>query len=138
MCIRDRFPASREHVRGNPTTSFNAWAKAKHNFDERVRQKADVAPWQLHDLRRTTATSWARLGVAPHIVEKLLNHTFGSLINQTNGVISAVAGVYNRHAYVDEMRAAMSRWEAHLGLLLRSQRPLVRDDQGVPIPQISE
>ena len=115
------FPARREHVRGQPTTHFNAWAKAKLAFDARVRERFAVGPYQLHDLRRTTATSWARLGVAPHIVEKLLNHSFGTLINRTDGVVSAVAGIYNRHAYLDEMRAAIKQWERHLSLLLKSQ-----------------
>lgn len=127
------FPASRAHVRGLPTTSFNAWAKAKHDFDARVRKTAPIADYQLRDLRRTAATSWARLGVAPHIVEKLLNHTFGTLINRTDGVVSAVAGVYNRHAYLDEMRAAMSLWERHLKGLLksvaRSRPPLAGAEQ---------
>ncbi len=114
------FPASREHVRGKPTTSFAGWAKAKIAFDKRVQEKAIVAPYQLRDLRRTAATNWARLGVAPHVVEKLLNHTFGSIINQTNGVVSAVAEVYNRHAYMDEMRDAIRKWEARLTSLLNA------------------
>jgi integrase len=59
------FPASREHVRGEPTTHFNGWAKAKLVFDARVRERFPVGPYQLHDLRRTAATSWARLGVPP-------------------------------------------------------------------------
>ncbi|MGE0848269.1 MAG: tyrosine-type recombinase/integrase [Hyphomicrobiaceae bacterium] len=85
------FPASREHVRGEPTTHFNGWAKAKLVFDARVRERFPLGPYQLHDLRRTAATSRARLGVKPHIVEKLLNHTLGTLINRTDGVVSAVA-----------------------------------------------
>ncbi len=35
---------------------------------------APVAPWHLHDLRRTAATNMASLGVVVNIVAKILNH----------------------------------------------------------------
>ena len=44
----------------------------------------------------------ARLGVQIQVVEKLLNHTSGTL--------AGVAGIYNRFAYADEMRDAAERW----------------------------
>jgi hypothetical protein len=56
--------------------------------------------------------------VPPHIVERLLNHKFGSLQNQTDGTVSAVAEIYNRHLYMDEMRSAIALWEARLVSLL--------------------
>src|SRR5215207_2854650 len=48
-----------------------------------------VSDWRFHDLRRTAASGTARIGVAPHVIEKVLNHQ--------SGVISGVAAVYNRH-----------------------------------------
>jgi hypothetical protein len=44
----------------------------------------------------------AALGVAPHVVEKILNHQ--------SGTIRGVAAIYNRHAYLDERRAALVVW----------------------------
>jgi hypothetical protein len=44
----------------------------------------------------------ARLGVAPHVVEKILNHQ--------SGIISGVAAIYNRYAYHAEKRAALESW----------------------------
>jgi hypothetical protein len=41
--------------------------------------------------RRTFATAAARLGIAPHVVEKVLNHS--------GGTIRGVAAVYNRAGY---------------------------------------
>ena len=41
----------------------------------------------------------ARLGIAPHVVEKMLNHAAGQL--------SGVAGVDNRWGYFDEKRDAL-------------------------------
>ena len=41
--------------------------------------------WRIHDLRRTAASGMAQLAVAPHIIERVLNHTTGTL--------SGVAGI---------------------------------------------
>lgn len=106
------FPASRATSRtGKPTTVFNGWGKCKEEFDK----ACGVTDWTLHDLRRTFATNLAALGVAPHITERLLNHA--------TGTISGVAAIYNRHAYMDEMRAAIALWEERLASLLAPHVP---------------
>ena len=66
--------------------------------------------WTLHDLRCTFATRLAEMKVAPHIVERLLNHKLGSI--GTDGMVSAVAEVYNRAAYSIETREAVGLWES--------------------------
>jgi integrase len=109
------FPATREHVRGKPTTIYAGWAKDKKAFDKRC----GVFGWTLHDLRRTFGTRLAQLGVLPHVVERLLNHRLGAITNKTEGVLTAVAEVYNTYAYLPEMRDAVQRWEAHLASLLQ-------------------
>jgi hypothetical protein len=48
----------------------------------------------------------ARLGTAPHVIEKVLNHS--------SGAISGVAAVYNRYAYTEEKRAALDTWSRAL------------------------
>lgn len=95
------FPA-----RGSTATPFNGWSKAKRGFD----QPLGLAPWTLHDLRRTFSSSLARLGTPIHVTEKLLNHVSGTL--------SGVAAVYNRHSYLPEMRAAVAAFEGWLGALV--------------------
>ena len=65
-----------------------------------------MAPWTLHDIRRTVATGMARLGVAPHIIEAVLNHISGSK--------AGVAGIYNLYAYEAEKKEALERWAIHL------------------------
>jgi integrase len=63
--------------------------------------------FRLHDLRRTCATGMAEwLGVAPHIIEAVLNHSKPS-----------VAGIYNRATYQREMREALTRWADFVTLL---------------------
>lgn len=96
--------------------AFNGWAKCKHEFDVKIKGGAltsSVAPWTLHDLRRTFATNMAGLGVAPHVIERLLNHM--------SGTISGIAAVYNRHTYLGEMRAAIELWQMKLRSIVETQ-----------------
>jgi integrase len=72
---------------------------------------APIEPWILHDLRRTAATGMARLNIPPHVVDRVLNHV--------SGTIRGVAAVYNRHAYLDERRAALEAWSRHVESLVR-------------------
>jgi hypothetical protein len=44
------------------------------------------------------------MDVEPHIVERLLNHTMGSIGNKADSVVSAVAEVYNLAKYLPGMR----------------------------------
>jgi len=81
---------------------FTKWDHAKKQLDQRV----GIAPWRLHDLRRSAATYMAELGVLPHVIEQTLNHVSGHK--------AGVAGVYNRARYTDEMRSALQRWADHL------------------------
>ena len=74
--------------------------------------KAMLPDWRLHDLRRTVATEMAKLKVAPHVIEKVLNHSTGQ--------ISGVAGVYNRYAYLDEKQAALNTWARKLESIVRA------------------
>jgi integrase len=98
---------------------WNGAGKAKWELDKRCKIEA----WQLLDCRRTFGTKLAELKVPPHIIERLLNHKLGTLANQTSGVITAVAEVYNRHHYLDEMREAVCRWEQRLTPLLQDKGP---------------
>jgi hypothetical protein len=52
----------------------------------------------------------ARLGIAPHVADKILNHQ--------SGTISGVAAVYQRHKFLPERQAALDLWGAHIGQLL--------------------
>jgi integrase len=84
---------------------FTDWGKAKRRFD----LACPLPHWTTHDLRRTFATGLANLDVPPHIIERLLAHT--------GGQISGVAATYNRARYMQPMREAVEKWEAHLETL---------------------
>lgn len=92
------------------------WSKAKQKLDTIVSslaKKEDVAapaPWRIHDLRRTAASGMAGMGFGPHIVERVLNHVSGA----QGGLI----GVYQRHDYRAERKAALDAWGQHVARLL--------------------
>ncbi|WP_333721978.1 tyrosine-type recombinase/integrase [Agrobacterium tumefaciens] len=69
-------------------------------------EKVRLEPWTFHDIRRTVASGMARLNVAVHVVEAILNHKSGS--------IRGVAAVYNRYDYADEKREALMAWSNYL------------------------
>src|SRR5271155_1474694 len=71
----------------------------------------EVAPFTLHDLRRSAATGMAALGIAPHVVDKILNHS--------SGKIAGVAKIYNRFEYLPERKAALEAWARHVESLIR-------------------
>jgi len=67
--------------------------------------KASVAPFVLHDLRRTVATGMAEIGIQPHIIEAVLNHV---------GHKAGIHGVYNIANYSEPKRLALEAWAAHV------------------------
>jgi integrase len=88
------------------TKRFQEFSRAKRRLDE----LSGVTGWRLHDLRRTCVSGMARLGIAPHIADKILNHQAGT--------ISGVAAVYQRHDFLAERRTAVEKWGAHIGGVL--------------------
>jgi integrase len=88
------------------TKVFQNFTHAKRLLD----QLSGVTGWRLHDLRRTCVSGMARLGVAPHVADKILNHQAGT--------ISGVAAVYQRHDFLAERQAALDLWGAHVGQLV--------------------
>jgi integrase len=82
---------------------FTSWAFQKHALDRR----ANIAPWRLHDIRRTVATGMNEIGIAPHIVEEILGHAR-----------PGIAGVYNKASYSREIAVALERWADHVRSLV--------------------
>jgi integrase len=95
------------------TKPFQSFSAAKHKLDK----LSGVSDWRLHDLRRTCVSGMARLGVPPHVADKVLNHQ--------SGTISGVAAVYQRHEFLAERKDALERWSAHLARLLETIDRLV-------------
>jgi integrase len=79
----------------SPVSGFG---RAKRRYEHAL----GASDWRVHDLRRTAASGMARLGIPPHVIEKVLNHR--------TGIISGVAAIYNRYGYIEEKRDALGRW----------------------------
>jgi integrase len=99
-------------------TPFAGWSKAKIALDNAIMARrakaaetggkppAPLTPWNVHDLRRTVATGLQRLGVRLEVTEAVLNHVSGSR--------GGIAGVYQRHDWASEKRAALDAWATHV------------------------
>jgi integrase len=96
--------AGSEFVFGKPLRS-GAWSNAKLKFSA-----VDVPHWRIHDLRRTVATGLQKLSVNLQTIEAVLGHTSGSR--------SGVVGVYQRHSFDAEKRAALEAWSQHVASLI--------------------
>lgn len=72
-----------------------------------------LEPWVLHDLRRTCASKMAQLRVPPHVLDRVLNHS--------SGTIKGVAAIYNRYEYLDERRDALNLWATHVEQLVNAK-----------------
>lgn len=68
-----------------------------------------MEPFTPHDIRRSVATRLGDIKVAPHIVEKILNHK-----------MDGVMAVYNRQEYLPERKEALGNWSKYLNNLLKS------------------
>lgn len=96
-------------------TPFGGWSKAKAKLDT----DAGVTDWRIHDLRRTVATGLQRLGIKLEVTEAVLNHVSGSR--------AGIVGIYQRHDWAAEKRAALDTWAAHVAAI-QAEKPTGRDN----------
>jgi integrase len=109
----------------------SGWSKIKRRLDTAMLALARaergphavVGEWRLHDLRRTSATGMAELGIPPHIIEVVLNHISGHK--------AGVAGIYNRAEHSAERKAALELWAAHVKALVTGPSAKVVSLKGV-------
>ena len=55
----------------------------------------------------------ARLGIPPHVADKILNHQAGT--------IYGVAAVYQRHDFLAECKEALDRSGGHVGEIIQAE-----------------
>jgi integrase len=93
-------------------TAISGFSRAKASIDAAIFAEAGQAPepWTFHDLRRTVATNLQKLGVRLEVTEAVLNHVSGSR--------AGVVGVYQRHEYATEKRAALDAWARALDAIV--------------------
>jgi integrase len=108
-------------VFGRGGRGFAAWAYGKARLDRRLPE--GMPPFVIHDLRRSVASGMARLGINLPVIERVLNHVSGSF--------AGIVGVYQRHDFAEEKRAALELWAAHLA-------KIVAEPAGTPVALTSE
>jgi integrase len=92
----------------NGERAISGWSVAKRKLDA----ACGVKDWVIHDIRRTCATGLQKLGVSLPVTEAVLGHVSGSR--------SGIVGVYQKHNYATEKRAALEEWGAHVMGLVQS------------------
>jgi len=87
--------------------SISGFSRAKLRLDATIaktREGVPLAPWTVHDLRRTAATGMAELGVTEFVISRVLNHA-------AKGVTGKV---YNQWNYLPEKKHALEKWAKYL------------------------
>jgi integrase len=102
--------SGRQPVFGRGQNGFSGFGECKERLDKAVQLPA----FTLHDIRRGVASGLGNIGIAPHVVEQILNHQ--------SGTKSGVSGLYNRSSYEPEKRIALDRWAAHLLAVIENRQ----------------
>ena len=71
-----------------------------------ARQEFGIDHFTIHDLRRTMRTQLSALGIRFEVAERCLNHK-----------LRGMAGIYDRHEFMEERRVALEKWAAVLATL---------------------
>lgn len=92
-------PARKMQERMVPHIDLNTVGAALNKWIRPTMRKQDIPDFTVHDFRRTARTHLAGLGVAPYVAERCLNHA-----------VKGVEGIYNRHDFYEERKAALQKW----------------------------
>ncbi|WP_265562804.1 tyrosine-type recombinase/integrase [Sphingomicrobium arenosum] len=89
------------------------WSYWKPRLSKLVDTEAGrlLAPWKVHDIRRTVATGMQRIGVATDVIEAF----------QNRATRTGVAEVYQRHDYAEEKAQAAALWDDHIRSIVGSR-----------------
>ena len=114
--VATKWPKSGPVLSTYGRTPISGFTKVKAALDLAIAEargdKENPAPmtaWRIHDLRRTVATGFQRLGIRFEVTEAVLNHLSGSR--------SGVAGIYQKHDWKDEKRTALDAWARHVATI---------------------
>lgn len=114
-CLTPEWPKTGLVLTTTGSTPISGINKAKVALDRAIADEgqqgssesgAALDPWRIHDLRRSLATGFQRLGVRFEVTEATLNHV--------SGAKGGIAGVYQRHDWKDEKRVALEAWGRHI------------------------
>ena len=103
-----------------PPQSISGFSSGKRRLDTLIAKPAEngaerlpIAPWTLHDLRRTLATGLQAQGFPVEHVEAVLNHVSG----KRGGIVA----VYQTHEYLPEKTRALEAWGRRVAAVLSNE-----------------
>jgi integrase len=110
---------------GNGNTPISTGSFSKNALDRLMLAElreldpdANLERWTIHDLRRTSRTLMSRAGVGADVAERCLGHKIGG-----------IRGVYDRHRFEDEKRAAFEALAAQIQRIVDPQPNVVAFDR---------
>jgi integrase len=92
-------PARKMQERMVPHIDLNTVGAALNKNVRPTMTKQGIPDFTVHDFRRTARTHLSALGVSPYVAERCLNHA-----------VKGVEGIYNRHDFFEERKAALQAW----------------------------
>jgi integrase len=107
--------AGRDFVFGRGKRGFSGFSRCKARLDATIARDAAMPPWTLHDLRRSAVTHMHEIGLAPHVVEAIVNHVSGHR--------GGIAGTYNKAAYREPKRVGLQRFADWLEATVAGRAP---------------
>jgi integrase len=102
----------RDFVFGIGEGGFSGWSKSKAQLDAALK----IAPFVVHDIRRSAATGMSEIGIPPFHIEAVLNHVSAT---------SSVAKIYNRNTFEAEKVTALNRWGEHVAAIVEGRESTI-------------
>jgi integrase len=99
-------------ARGNG--HFRSFSRLKLAFDSALARDKAVAPWVVHDLRRTFRSLLSRCSVRGDVAERAMGHA-----------ITGIEGTYDRHTYTAEKADALARLAAMIDGIVNPRQNVV-------------
>jgi integrase len=97
---------------GRGSAAFAAWSQRKAALDKKL---ADVAPWRIHDLRRTCRALMTRCRVTTEVAERVLGHA-----------LPGIQAVYvNPAEFRDQTRDALRRVAVEVERILSPEAKVI-------------
>ena len=107
--------AGRRFVFGRGKGGFSGFSRCKARLDATIARDAKIPPWTLHDLRRSAVTHMHEIGLAPNVVEAIVNHVSGHR--------GGIAGTYNKARYREPKRIGLQRLADWLEATVEGREP---------------
>lgn len=99
------FTSAKDHERHIETRSLSQALRKRIKASD----LSNMEPFTPHDLRRTAASRMADMSIAPHVIEKILNH-----------IMIGPMGIYNKADYFPERKEALKMWGERIEQLMNN------------------